>query len=199
MLRWLTRLLRSRWTGAEADRILLRMAMTYYSVGAKRGAAKGPVQIVPLAEHNNLALITAAAPIIADPRFRVEEGVKWNDFLPFTFSSHFAISEKVMTLLKDNEVTGVDTYPIQIEGAEQPYYVCVMTSKAPRWRNEAAVREYQTEVHEMDMTGFLDLDALTVEGTTLDLFSERAIGLLKKAKVKGLDANPFLIEHVASS
>lgn len=174
------------------------MVMTFYLANAKRGAGKGPVQIVPFADHDDLAPIGADAPVLADPRFRVEEGVKWNDFLPFTYGSHMALSEKVKKLFDEHAVQGVNLHAIDIEGAEQAYFIYRMTSIVPRWRNEEAITEYETDIHEIDMSSYGGEDVFTVQGTLLELYSERLVAILKKAKVKGLDASPFRIRDLSS-
>ena len=136
-------------------------------VNAKLSYGRSPIKIQSLCkDFNGLKPITTSSPLIMNNVFEVDSGKKWYDIIQFADSFHFAISERIRNILEENHITGWDSIPIKIRGyPDKEYHVFYVDSVAGRLTNLEELNNYETEIHEFDLSSWNRTDFFTHEET----------------------------------
>lgn len=102
---------------------------------------------------------------------------------------NYVISKKFRDLLLENNVTGCDTIPIQIEKhSEVEYFIFVITSKnAGKILNLEARSNYTEEFIKFDNKEWDGSDFFSFHDTRVKCCTERVKELIEKAKLTNIE------------
>lgn len=95
---------------------------------------KSALHIHPRVEYDSVEL-TYGNLSLKDSIFDVTKGTKLFDAISFTYSVYWVFSEKVKNLFEENKVTGIEFYPIVINGIQDKYYGYYIIGRAGKVLN----------------------------------------------------------------
>jgi hypothetical protein len=144
---------------------------------------KDCIRIRAKVKYNTLQMPGVDSPLIENNVFTVASGKKWFDVIQFIESSGFAISRKMMELLKVNNVTGWSSFPIVINGAMDDYYAFQTVGKAGPILNLPALNSFKTDITEFDETTWDGSEIFNLQNTLLVACVPRVKEILEEASV----------------
>ena len=102
--------------------------MKVYSFKAdnKRSA----IEIEAKVEYDDVALKRGPSTIKENNQFDIYKGKKAFDAINYCDSVNWVFSEKLKNIFENNNVTGIEFYPIEIAGLDQKYLGYYVTGKA---------------------------------------------------------------------
>lgn len=109
------------------------------------------------------------------------EGKVFYDVVGYQDTANFAISEKLHTLLKENNISGWSSYEIEIEGRSEKYYGFQVTGRCgelDRPKEEGFYTGYKFDHDTWDKSDFF-----TPNETTLLFCTEKVRKLLEENKI----------------
>lgn len=115
----------------------------------------------------------------------ISEGSKLYDIVGFQDTSNFAISERLFSLLRDNNITGWNTYRISITGNEEIYYGFQVIGKCGKLE-ESAVPGFSIG-YKFDFTLWDGSDFFSPENTSLIFCTSKVRDLIKKNKITNVE------------
>ncbi len=142
-------------------------------------------------EYNTLELLNEETLLLKAPSFYVFQGKKEFDILQFSHSSCFAISEKLKSILEDNQITGWSCFPINIKGIENKYFAFQNLSKAGPLTNLEALNNYETEFREFDINTWNGSDIFHLKDTLLNVCTERVKSIFESSKITNIEILPL--------
>jgi len=93
------------------------------------------LHIHPRVKYDSVELVYGPSTLKNNNVFDVTKGKKIFDAISFTYSVDWVFSEKVKNLFEENNVTGIEFYPIVIEGVEEKYFGYFITGRAGKVLN----------------------------------------------------------------
>lgn len=83
---------------------------------------KGAICIEATVKYDSWEVLKNPEVLIKNNHFKVYKGQKSLDLIEYCEVHNFAISEKVKLLLEKNNITGWNSYPIEIDNIQKKYY-----------------------------------------------------------------------------
>ncbi len=164
------------------------MTQEFYKFDAKISYGRSSVTIEADTEFDTLAHIDKSSELLKKNSFRVIKGKKWLDILPFNNSTHFAISDRFKQIIDDNNLTGLKTFPISIQGhTEKCYNALIITSIAGAIQNLEQLNNYEEENIRFDLDTWDGSDFFTLKDTLIFACTKQVAELLKKHKLTNLE------------
>jgi hypothetical protein len=143
---------------------------------------KGEIILKPLEDYNEkkikLKEFIPALPF----KVKIIKGTKFYDVAYYADPFNFAISEKLNNILLENNVTGWDSYPVEIEGSDAKYFGFRVLGKCGPLKSppgKGFVKGY-----EFDINGWDGSEFFCPEETLHVFFTERVKNILEAGKIK---------------
>lgn len=137
-------------------------------------------------------ILRMKTPLILENRFEVGTGKKFYDLVRFMDAGNFAISDKVKLLLKENNVSGWDCFPIIIENHEEKKYSAFQLSSniAGKILNLEQLNNYEEDFIKFDQNTWDGSDLFTLENTAVLVCTQRVKDVLEEGKVTNIEFTP---------
>lgn len=95
-----------------------------------KDSKRSAIEIKSTVKYDDLELVYGPSTIKDNNKFTIYKGNKPFDCLPYFDSVNWVFSEKVKNLFEKNDVTGIEFYPIEIEGLDVKYFGYYVTGRA---------------------------------------------------------------------
>ena len=83
---------------------------------------KGAIIIESAVQYRSWDIFKDPSLLIKNNNFKVDKGNKEFDLIEYCDPVNFAISDRLKSVLEDNNITGWSSYPINVDGIEKRYY-----------------------------------------------------------------------------
>ena len=125
--------------------------------------------------------------------FKVYKGTKNMDLVPFWGEPiNIAISERLKSVLEENNIKGWSYYPIKIENIEENYFGFQITGKGGEVTNrlkDGCVPMFKpVKWNEAKWDGS---DIFNIEGTFIKVCTSKVKEILEKAKITNIEFSPL--------
>ena len=145
------------------------------------GAKKGEVILQPVNEYDEQKI--KIKEFIPQLPFKVKivKGTKFYDVAYFNDPFNFAISENLKNVLVENEISGWDCYPLEIEGTDKKYYGFTVTGRCGPIKKPSTkgwVKGYEFDLDSWDKSDFFRPDE-----TLHVFFNEKVKLIIEKEKI----------------
>ncbi len=159
------------------------MKIYSYIIERKRSA----IEIKSSVEYDSVELVYGASVIKENNKFTIYKGNKAFDCLAYCDSVTWVFSEKVKNLFEENNITGIEFYPIEIEGLDAKYYGYYVTGRAGNVLNtdemDCIPMFEPLEFNEEEWDGS---DMFLFTNSTGEFMTERVKDILEKNKITNL-------------
>lgn len=148
---------------------------------------RSAIKIKASVEYDSVDLVYGPGVIKENNKFTIYKGNKAFDRLDYCDSVTWVFSEKVKNLFEENNVTGIEFYPIEIEGLDAKYYGYYVTGRAGNVLNTDemdCIPMFETlEFNEEEWDGS---DMFLFLNSTGEFMTERVKDILEKNKITNL-------------
>jgi hypothetical protein len=114
----------------------------------------------------------------------IDKGKKYFDILTFTDPFNWAVSDKFKEVLAAGNVTGWDSFPVDIEGSDIQYHGFQVTGKSGPLDRSAG--KGWTKGYKFDLSTWDGSDFFCPEETLIVFITEKAKQLLEQSKLTNL-------------
>lgn len=165
-----------------------KMDLQFYKIQTILSYGRSPVKIHAKAQYNSLEVITLESPLIKNNIFEKNSGTYWYDFVQFSNSFDFVISEKVKNELEKNNITGYSAFPIVIDGFEdKKYFGVAITSKSGPILNLEKLNNYIDENVLFDLKTWGGSDIFNLENTGIMACTEKVKEIILDNKFSNVE------------
>tara|TARA_B100000427_G_C15105151_1_gene418987 strand:- start:55 stop:558 length:504 start_codon:yes stop_codon:yes gene_type:complete len=152
---------------------------------------RSPIRVEAIEEYELFENFHKNSSIIKNNKLRAVKGMKWNDVIKFESSSHFIISKKLKETLEQNQITGIEFFPVEIKlRPRKKYFGFYLTHIAgPILNSEDA--SFGIAPIEFDENKWNGSDIFTLEETLLTLISKKTKEVIEEGKFTNLEIRPI--------
>jgi hypothetical protein len=146
---------------------------------------KSEILVESLYDYNDQDLMLGKLTIRKPFEVKISEGKKLYDIVHFQDPFNFAISERVHRLLKDAEITGWNSYDLDIKGRKEKYYgfqVLGRCGELIRPKEAGFVKGYEFEYKTWD-----ESDLFCPKNTLLVFCTSRVTQLLTTNQITNVE------------
>ena len=152
---------------------------------------RSPIQVEAIEEYELFESFNENSSIIKNNTVKAIKGRKWTDIIAFESSHHFLISDNLKTTLEENNVTGINFFPVNIKlKPKKKYYGFYLTHIAGPLLNKKEA-SWGLEPRKFDESTWNGSDFFTLEGSLSTFITKRVKDILEKEKFTNLEIEPF--------
>jgi hypothetical protein len=165
-----------------------KMNYQFYKIQTTLSYGRSPVKIQPKTKYDSLEVITMDSLLVEHNTFEKSSGTYWYDFVQFSNSFDFVISDKVKNEFEKNKITGYSSFPIIIDGFEdKKYFGIAISSKSGPILNLEKLNNYIDENALFDLKTWDGSDIFNIEATGIMACSEKVKKIILENKFSNVE------------